>query len=190
MHPFWKTYYNFRKGRSPMSPNKQSPIIGLGAQIASALTDKSPHPSEQKQPIDNSNNKDDVFEDSGISPNSPTTSDESVKGHQQTGHDDTSRAFVNADEQATHPRTARTLTNVATEYEAAVLAVEEMHNGTEEHYKAWLIAKEQWLRGKAAMDRKAEIDAAVLRMSHLESEMASVSSAMSRRSGALRTKVV
>lgn len=189
MTPFWKTWYNFRKGRSPMSPNKQSPILGLGAQIASALADKSTQPSEQKQPTI------EVTTDGSISVNSvnsmgefPSEPHDTIL-YPKTGIGDIYDAS-HPEEQTSNTRPSRTLSDVAMEYEAAVLAVESMHNGTEEHYKAWLIAKEQWLRSKAAMDRKVEIDVAVLRMSHLESEMASAISAMTRRSGALRTKVV
>lgn len=83
----------------------------------------------------------------------------------------------------------RPVSEVAAEFEIAITELEELFTGTEAHYQEWLKDKDTWLRNRAAHDRKAEMDKAATRVAHLESELASASSTLTRRSMAVRSKI-
>jgi len=86
--------------------------------------------------------------------------------------------------------TSRSVSEIATEFESAVSHLEDLFTGAEAHYQDWIKANEARLRVAAARDRKIEMDAAATKVSHLESELASASSVLSRRSAAVRSKLV
>jgi hypothetical protein len=87
------------------------------------------------------------------------------------------------------PATARTILDVAVDYESAVADLEALADGADAYFQDWLKNNDAWLRGRANRDRKTLMDDASKKVLHLESEMAGAVTTLGLRSTAVRSKI-
>lgn len=83
----------------------------------------------------------------------------------------------------------RSIGEIATDFEEAVHALEDLYTSGDAHYLVWLKKNEERLRAQANRDLTAETAERAKEVSRLQSELTAASTALSRRFADVRSKL-